>query len=102
MEENREIKIPDMYLRKIEEAIGSKIDSGEEHKFPDFSEVDELTKIRVREIYYKVDEIRAIFYLKYVLKSGVDRSHIFSFLFDVILGEMDQKEWVRQEFGHSN
>lgn len=86
MEGSREVRIPDLYIRKIEEAVGAVLDLSEENKFASFDEVDELTKNRAKEIYYKVDEIRAIFYLKYVLKKGVERAHIFYFLFDVVIG----------------
>jgi hypothetical protein len=96
---SKEVRIPETYLRKIEEAIGAKIDAGEQNQFSNYLEVDELTKARAREIYYKVDELRAIFYLKFVLANGVDRSKIFSFLFDVIIGGMDQEVWAREELG---
>jgi hypothetical protein len=97
--ENKDVRIPEMYLVKIENAIGAAIDPSEENQFSGFEEIDDLTKTRAREIYNKVDEIRAIFYLKYVLKKGIDQSQIFSFLFDVIIGGKDQEAWVREKFG---
>ncbi|WP_226643251.1 hypothetical protein [Microbulbifer variabilis] len=99
---NKEVRIPPMHLRKIEKVIGVAVSPDEEGKFSSFQEVDELTRSRVREIYYQLDELRAIAYLKYFLPKKLDREHMFSFLSDVIIGGMDQDEWVKEELGHSN
>lgn len=100
MDENhKEMRILEIYLKKIEEAIGAKLLSGDQGKFPSFLEIDDLTKERAKEIYNKVDELRAMSYLKFVLAQDVDRSKIFSFLFDVIIGGMDQEVWAKEELG---
>ncbi|AZZ92396.1 hypothetical protein EUZ85_17365 [Hahella sp. KA22] len=99
---SKDVRIPEMYLRKIEAAIGATIDPSEESMFSSFQEVDEITKSRARDIYYKLDELRAESYLKYVLSEKLDRSHIFSFLVDVIIGGMDLDEWTKEELGASD
>ncbi|WP_041598366.1 hypothetical protein [Hahella chejuensis] len=99
---SKDVRIPEMYLRKIEAAIGSTIDPSEESMFSSFQEVDEITKSRARDIYYNLDELRAESYLKYVLSEKLDRSHIFSFLIDVIIGGMDLDEWAREELSSSS
>lgn len=92
----REIRIPEMYLKKIEKVIGV-IDPNEGGKFASYREVDELTKSRIREIYCQLDELRAESYLKFVLSKDVDRSYIFSFLFDVIIDGMNKDDWEREK-----
>ncbi len=99
VENNKEMRIPEIYLKKIEEAIGAKIVLGEQGQFSSFLEIDDLTKARAKQIYEKVDEIRAVSYLKFVLAKDVDHSKIFSFLFDVIISDMDSKVWAREELG---
>ncbi|HTF97299.1 MAG TPA: hypothetical protein VL995_14270 [Cellvibrio sp.] len=91
-----EIRMPEMYLKKIEKVIGA-IDSSDGGKFASYQEVDGLTKFRIKEIYYQLDELKAESYLKFVLSKQVDRSYIFSFLFDVIIDDMDQNEWEREK-----
>lgn len=98
-ENNKEIRIPEVYLKKIEEAIGAKILLEEQGRFSSFLEIDDPTKERAKEIYEKVDEIRAISYLKFVLAKDIDRSKIFSFLFDVVIGGMDPNVWAKEELG---
>ena len=94
--EKKEVRI--MYLEKIERIIGASVDPNEEGKFASFREVDELTRSRVREIYYKLDELRAKSYLKYFLPKNIDdEGHLFSFLFDVVIDGMDQNEWEKEK-----
>lgn len=88
---DKEIRIPDMYLKKIEKVIGT-IDPNDGNKFSSFQEVDALTKARVREICNQLDELKAESYLKFIFSKEVERKHIFSFLVDVIVGGMDQDE----------
>lgn len=91
----KEVRIPEIYLRRIEQVIGAAIDPNDEGKFASFREVDEITKARVRDIYSQVDELRAKAYLTYLLPKGIDRGHVFSFLFDVIIDGMDLDDWER-------
>ncbi|WP_444896307.1 hypothetical protein [Microbulbifer sp. SSSA005] len=98
---DREVRIPRIYLRKIEKVIGV-VTPDEESKFADFQEVDELTRNRVREIYYQLAELRAEAYLKYLLSRNIDRGHMFSFVLDVIIGGMDQDEWLKEKLGQSD
>ena len=93
----KEVRIPEMYLRKIERVIGASVDPNDEGKFASFREVDEITKSRVRDIYSQIDELRAKAYLSYVLHKNLEREHIFSYLFDVIIDGMGIDDWERDK-----
>lgn len=90
---SKEVRMPEMYRKKIEKAIGEPIDVKDENQFFEFDDIDDKTMARIRRIYHEVDEIRAIFYLKFVMASKVDDMCAFSFLFDVVIGQMDRSEW---------
>ena len=96
--EKKEVKIPEMYLRKIEQVIGMAVDPSDENKFSSFQEVDDLTRSRAREICNQIDELRAERYLKYLISDNLGR-YVFSFLTDVITGSMEEEEWIRKNFG---
>ena len=87
------VRIAEIHLKHIEQIIGVEVDANEKAKFASFSDIDELTKSRVRDIYSQSDELRAQAYLIYLLPKNIDRSKVFSFLFEVIIEGMNQEEW---------
>ncbi|MBU1554313.1 MAG: hypothetical protein KKA68_19860 [Gammaproteobacteria bacterium] len=93
--DKKEIRIPEMYLNKIEQVIGAAVDPNDEGKFASFRAVDEITKSIVRNIFFQIDELRAKAYLNYVLHKNVERGYIFSYLFDVIVDGMSIDDWER-------
>lgn len=93
----KEIRIPEMYLNKIEQVIGSTLDPNDEGKFSSFRDIDEITTSRVRNICSQIDELRAKAYLNYVLHKSVERGYIFSYLFDVIIDGMGIDDWGRDK-----
>lgn len=93
----KKVRIPEMYLRKIEQVIGAAVDPNDEGKFASFREVDEITKSIVRNICSQIDELRAKAYLNYVLHKSVEREYIFSYLFDVIIDGMSIDDWERDK-----
>ncbi|WP_444902987.1 hypothetical protein ACJJIU_14315 [Microbulbifer sp. CnH-101-E] len=98
---NNEVRIHRMHLKKIEKVIGVAVTPVEEGKFSSYQEIDELTRSRVREICHQEDELRAEAYLKYLLSKDLDRGYVFSFIINVIIGGMDQDEWVKKNLGCS-
>ena len=99
MDENKgnkkEVRIAEIHLRNIERIIGTTVKPSEGAKFASFLDVDELTKSRLRDIYTQSDELRAQAYLAYLLPKHVDRSHVFSFLVNVIIGGMSLEDWEK-------
>lgn len=96
--DKKEVKIPEMYLRKIEQVIGMAVDPNDENKFSNFRDVDDLTRRRAKDIYNQIDELRAERYLKYLISDDLG-SYVFSFLVDVVTGSMDEEEWIKKNFG---
>ena len=93
---NRDVRIPEMYLRKIEKIIGEEVNVRDENKFLNFREVDELTKSRLREIYMKENELVADRYLKYLTSKELHK-YTFVFLIEVVVDKMNLDEWIDKE-----
>jgi len=89
----RQVRIAEIHLKHIEQIIGVKVNANEQAKFASFSDIDEVTKSRVRDIYSQSDELRAQAYLIYLLPKNIDRSKVFNFLFSVIIEGMNLEEW---------